>query len=150
MNNIKRKKGGFSMAEVVIAIAVIVIVSIAALVFIDFSIKNAYEISNKTQAQNFAENSLACFKVSDNINEFEANMAFFVEGFEGVEKKPTSTPGYYEYNYESDIYDFIAMITVNFGDDADTFDITVTRKGEEIVAFTYTKYTAAQNGGGLG
>ena len=138
------------MAEVVIAIAVIVIVSIAALVFIDFSIKNAYEISNKTQAQNFAENSLACFKEANEIQEFEDNMKFFLGDIEGgrfVEARPDKI---YVYEYESGIYDFIAMITVNFGDDADTFDITVTRKGKEIVSFTYTKYTAAPNGGGQG
>ena len=138
------------MVEVVIAMTVIVIVSIAALVFIDFSIKNGYEISNKTQAQNFAENSLDCFKASESFDEFESNMTFFVEGFDEITATETNTPGYYEYSYSSDIYNFVSKITVSFAEEADTFDITVVRKGEEIVSFSYTKYPKTDNGGAEG
>lgn len=138
------------MVEVIIAMAVIVIVSISALVFIDFSIKNSYEISNKTQAQNFAENSLACFKASGDLDGFEKNMEFFVEGFDEITATDTNIPGYYEYDYSSDIYDFVSKITVSFDAEKDTFDITVVRKGEEIVSFSYTKYPKTDNGGAEG
>jgi len=144
MNNIKRKKGGFSMVEVVIAMTVVVIVSIAALMFIDFSIKNAVEISNKTQAKNFAENTLACFKASDDYEDFKAKIKFFLgeEGDNLIESRPE---GRFVYSYTSDIYNFTSKIQVEFCDDedaekTDTFEITVTRKGEEIVHFEFTKY----------
>jgi len=49
------------------------------------------------------------------------------------------------YSYTSDIYNFTSKIQVEFCDDedaekTDTFEITVTRKGEEIVHFEFTKY----------
>jgi prepilin-type N-terminal cleavage/methylation domain-containing protein len=139
MNDTMRKKGGFSLAEVVIAIAVIVIVSIASIMFIDLSLKTSVEIANKTQAQNFAENALACFKASSDSDEFEVNMSFFLnETFaEGTNDENDFTTYFYE--YKSERYEFIAKISVRFDAGGDNFVIEVTRHDEKIIDFKYDK-----------
>ena len=142
MNNVLRKKGGFSISEVVIAMAVIVLVGIASIMFMDLSIKSSVETGNKTQAQNFAENTLACFKAAESPDEFEANMSFFLGEtfFAGIEDE--SGTNTYHYDYESGRYQFTAKISVNFGSDGEGsyFTIAVERHGEDIIAFDYTKY----------
>lgn len=67
MNN----KKGFSLAETVIALAVIVVVSITALTIVMSSIKNKVNIATKLDAQNFAYNALECFKVSSDDDGFK-------------------------------------------------------------------------------
>ena len=128
------------MAEVVIAIAVIVLVSIASIMFIDLSLKTSVEIANKTQAQNFAENALACFKASSTSGEFEENMSFFLNDTfaEGTNDENDFTTYFYE--YESERYEFIAKISVRFDEGGDdNFVIEVTRHDEKIINFKYDK-----------
>ena len=73
----KRKfKNGYSLVEVVIALSVIVVISIAALSTVLSSVATKQAAINKTEAQNFAENAWECFKVSDDDEKFVSNVNF--------------------------------------------------------------------------
>ena len=60
----KRRKSGFSIMETVIALAVIVLVTAAALSVVMASISSRIKQSNYSEAQDFAHNILECFKAA--------------------------------------------------------------------------------------
>ncbi len=133
MNN----KKGFSLAEAVIALSVIVIVSVCALSIVLSSISAKQNAIDKEKAQYFANNAWECFKASDNETDFISNMEFA----SGVSL--TFTGGACEYTSET--YKFTANIKINYTADRPTFTIAVTDKdGNEIIAISYEK---AKGGG---
>lgn len=133
MNN----KKGFSLAEAVIALSVIVIVSVCALTIVLSSISAKQTAIDKEKAQYFANNAWECFKASDSEEGFISNMEFA----ESVTLEFTDG----ECTYTSETYKFTAKITIDYTATRPTFDIAVTDKdGNEIIAFTYEK---AKGGG---
>lgn len=137
MNKEKKRKSGFSIVEVVIALAVVVIVTASALSIVMAAISARVKTVNRSEAQNFAHNMWECFKASENGTEFESNVKFAYEGLE-LNKDPDDET---KYTYTSDKNNFEATITVNFLDAKSTFDIVVkdVKNDEEIVSFSYTK-----------
>ena len=77
MKRIKRKNG-FSLAEVIVALAIVAIVSVAALSIVSSSINARVNAINRTNAQIFADNILECFKASENESGFKNNVQFAV------------------------------------------------------------------------
>jgi prepilin-type N-terminal cleavage/methylation domain-containing protein len=118
MNQIKSKKG-YSLVEVIIALTVIVVVSATALTVILYSISLRHAEINKSQAQNFAENVMECFKAADDTEEFERLVKFS----EGVELKPI--PEWDAYTYTSIEKNFIVGITVDFELERPEFSIEI-------------------------
>lgn len=133
-----KSKSGFSMMEVVIALAVITVVTLASLTTVMASISARVKIVNRSEAQNFAQNVWECFKVSDNIAELETNVKF-AEG-EEVALTPNGTDefGNSIYNYTSDKNNFTATITVDFESGEFYIDV-IDNKDETIVSFSYLK-----------
>lgn len=74
-----RKKKGFSIVEVVIALTVIVIVTFSALSIIMASTTKRVNAINKTEAQNFASDILECFKASNSFSEFQDNVYYALD-----------------------------------------------------------------------
>ncbi len=139
MNKTKRNSG-FSIMETVIALAIIVIVTFAALTVVMSSISARVKQVNHSEAQDFAHNVLECFKASDDISELEANIKFA----EGKDVTLTSS-GTDIYTYTSEKNNFTATITANFTNG--NFDISVIdNKGNEIVSFDYDKYVSQEGG----
>ena len=136
----KRKfKNGYSIVEVVIALSVIVVISIAALSTVLSSVATKQAAINKTEAQNFAENAWECFKVSDDDEKFVSNVNF-AEGVtlaDGV----AGENGYKVYTYYSEENKFTAQISVKFpANERAEFKIDVTDKnGKSIISFSYQK-----------
>jgi Tfp pilus assembly protein PilV len=129
-----RSKRGFTIAEVIIALTIIVIVSISSLSVIASAVSANVVSETNIKAQYFAESAWECFKVSENDAEFENNMKFA----EGVDLVKNGESGPYEYSPENG--KFKAVIEVAFGDEKDTFHVTVTDSdGETIVELTYEK-----------
>ncbi len=136
-----RKRNGFSIVEVVIALSVIVIVSITALSIALSSVSTRVAAINRTQAQSFADNVLESFKAAEDEAEFISLVAFA----EGV----TLTDGALDedgntvYTYYSEENKFMAQISVKFVEnqtERSEFEINVTDKdGDEIVSFPYRK-----------
>lgn len=72
------KKRGFTLAESVLALAVISIVSVSALTLIISAQKSTISAAQKQQAQLFAADIIACYRVSDATvgNSFADNVKF--------------------------------------------------------------------------
>lgn len=130
------KKRGFSIMEAVIALAVIVLVTAAALTVVLAAISARVKAVNKSEAQNFAYNVWECFKVSDDIGEFEANVKF-AEGVKLDEPTPDAS-GNQVYTYTSEKNKFTAIITVDFIS-GEFYIYVENNKTEEIVSFDYIK-----------
>ena len=124
-------KDGVSIAEVVIALSIIVVVSMTALTLVLSSFSVRSTLITRTQGINFADNAWECFKAADDADEFKS----LVENVTGL--TPTEDTKY--------IYDgngFTATITVTYKDgERPSFDITVTedKDGDEIISFKYVK-----------
>ena len=124
-------KDGVSIAEVVIALSIIVVVSMTALTLVLSSFSVRSTLITRTQGINFADNAWECFKAADDADEF---FELLVENVTGL--TPTEDTKY--------IYDgngFTAVITANYDDARPYFDITVTesKDGDEIISFKYVK-----------
>ena len=137
MLKLKRKKG-FSLVEVVIALAVIVIVSAGAITIIISSFAAKTKTINKSNAQSFADNLWESFKVSESADEFESAVAFSV----GIELEgETGTNGKTVYTYILPESNFEARISVGFSDiERDEFEISIFEDdGDSIISFSYNK-----------
>lgn len=116
-----RDKRGFSLVEVVVALAVIVTVSVAAMSFIKTSsIASDRELAY-SEARLYASNALEIFKYAENKTQYT----------ELVEKKltPLDEDGYVS-----------VKITVNYEATENTFTATATKQnGDTLFKLTYTK-----------
>ncbi len=114
-------KRGFSLVEVVVALAVIVTVSVAAMSFIKTSsIASDRELAY-SEARLYASNALEIFKYAENTDKYT----------ELVKKKltPLDEDGYVS-----------VEITANYEATESTFTATATKQnGDELFKLTYTK-----------
>ena len=129
-NTLKRKRG-FALAETVIALTVVLMVSAAALTMIMSSILVKTTSIIETEARGFASDALECFKVSDDHDAFKENLEFAVG--KPLTDRNDADPNAYQYVFDG----FVANIKVN--DDLTEFEIQLVNKNEEILAFTYRK-----------
>ena len=107
-------KRGFSLIEVIMALAVVVIVSVAALSITLSSVPAKLNAMNKTRAQNFAADAWECFKVADGEDDFLSLLDFAV----GVtEKTETAVPDGQEPDFETSGEDRgLLLKTEHYGD----------------------------------
>ena len=87
--NLKSRRG-FSLAEVVVALAVIVIVTGAALLLVNSHTKLQVRTAQNISAANTVENAIECFRFAANEDDFKE--VFFVDVL-GMEK-PDATGSY--------------------------------------------------------
>ena len=135
------------MMEVVIALAVITVVTLASLTTVMASISARVKIVNRSEAQNFAQNVWECFKVSENKDDFIENVKF-VLNIDKEEESPfeeSEADGKTVYKYTSDKNNFTATITVDFAT-GELYIKIDDNKGEEIVSFDYDKYVSQEGG----
>jgi len=125
------RKSGFSVAEAVIALTVIVLVSAAALTIVLSSISAKVTAMDKAQAQNFAANAWECFKVSETTAEFAENMRF-AEGAELIVTGGVCT-------YTSETHQFVAEMVLNYAAERPVLEMSVTYRGKTLITFSYTK-----------
>lgn len=124
-----KRKSGVGVAETIIALAVVTIVTVAAFSLVTSSILAKVSAINKTEGQNFAQDVWECFKVSENDSEFIENVKFAT----GVD-----FTGSADYTYTSNRFN--AEIDVDFGSEPKTFSVNVTdEKDRDIVSFNYEK-----------
>lgn len=134
-----RKKRGYSLVEVVIALTVIVTVSITALTIVLSSVATKQTAIHKTEAQNFAQSVWECFKVSDNEADFVSNVDF-AEGVT-LSDGTLDEDGYTVYTFDSEENKFTAIIKVRYYETLRS-DLSVDildKDGDSIVSFTYQK-----------
>ena len=126
-----KRKRGFALAEAVIALTVVLMVSAAALTMIMSSILVKTTSVIETEARGFASDALECFKAADDKAEFEENLEFVLGA-------PLDDKNADENAYQCVFDGFVANIEVN--DALTEFEIRlVNKKAEEILAFAYRK-----------
>lgn len=129
----KRRKSGFSIMETVIALAVIVLVTAAALSVVMASISSRIKQSNYSEAQDFAHNIIECYKAAHDPVEFVENA-----GFAGIELIQNDS-NYYKCTTSR----FTAEIEVDFSLtgslDMDIYVNSNSNNDENKLSFTYTK-----------
>ena len=72
----KNKKRGFTLAETVIALAIIAVVSVSSLSLILSAQKSTFAALEKQQAQLYAADIISCYRVSDSKQDFKSNVEF--------------------------------------------------------------------------
>ena len=135
MNN--KRKAGFSMVEVVIALAIILAVSIVAISITLSSITNRITIVNRTHAQYFADNVWECFKAETKDNEYVELLKFT---YPDTDDTFDENVDFSSASVESSKYNFRAELTVDYTDRPTiTVEVKELDDGDEIISFTYTK-----------
>ena len=135
----RQQESGFSIVEVVLALAIIVTVTFTALSLCVSFLSATENAIHVTQAQSFADNVWESFKAAENEEEFLA-LVSFAEGIT-LTDGATDVSGNAVYTYHCEENRFTAKITVGFPEDAQAIlTITVTDKnGENIISFSYRK-----------
>ena len=141
-----KRNGGFSIMEAVIALAVIVIVTVSALSIATSSLVAKTKLINRSQAQSFAQDVWECFKVSDDKDEFDANLIFAIDAIDAIntidaidaiDKTLVYDSKSNSYRYNSKRFDAKIKIDNSFS------ELTVTvldKNGKEIISLNYDKY----------
>lgn len=134
-----RKNHGFSIVEVVIALAVIMIVTVTAISIVLSSISTKVNAIQKTQAQSFAENVWESFCAAESEEEF-LSLVSFAEGIT-LTDGTIDGDGNTVYIYHSEAQAFVAQISVCFPEQARSeFMIDVKDEdGRSIISFSYQK-----------
>ncbi|MBQ2736901.1 MAG: type II secretion system protein [Clostridia bacterium] len=150
----RKNKGGFSLVEVVIALAIIVMVMGAGLSITLSSITTKVKAINRTHAQNFAENVLECFKEADTTTEFK-NFLSILDTDGDAHSEIKDETEYFICTHESGGYQFTAYIAVTYkAGNRPLLEINVWGENneEKIIEFSYEKgaiVAPAGEGGGI-
>ncbi len=139
MSSYSKRKSGFTIVELVIALAIIVAVSFTALSVALSSVAAKRNAINKTEARSFANDTWECFKASESEEEFLSNVEFSTSAELG--EGQTDDDGYTIYAYQSEENIFSATVRVKFSESARSeFAVEVTDKdGDNIISFSYKK-----------
>ena len=93
IRNLKKlNKRGFTLAESVLALAIISIVSVGTLSLILSAQNSTVSAAQKQQAQLYAADIIACYRVSDSDADFNENVTFAI-GKEIIDNKITLNDG---------------------------------------------------------
>ena len=92
----KLNKRGFTLAESVLALAIIAIVSVGTLSLILSAQNSTVSAAQKQQAQLYAADIIACYRVSDSDADFNENVTFAI-GKEIIDNKITLNDGLIAY-----------------------------------------------------
>ena len=123
---LNKHKRGFTLAETVLALAVISITSVGTLSLILASQRATPSAAQKQQAQLFATDIVHCFRVSDtdtSLESFKSNVEFAL----GKEIADINT------------FALDKELTANVEINDNTVKVTVTKDGKEVAKLSFTK-----------
>ena len=136
----RNRKGGFSIAEAIIALTVIVVISMTALTIVMSSFAAKTTLITRSQGISFADNVWECFKEAEDLDEFKAlvvNAGIMPSDVADDIESETS------FSYNNKEYKYTAKITVVYSNGVrPKLDIVVSEMDDsdsEIISFTYTK-----------
>lgn len=97
MFRLVKNNRGFSVVEVVIAMAIVGLVTAAALVIMVGSVESTQNTLNEAAAQNFVANAVECYVgVDGNVGEFRDSMVSLGYSLDGGEYSTCNLPGGYQ------------------------------------------------------
>lgn len=134
-----KSKGGFTILEVVIAMAIIAIVTATAASIMTSAQKSMARSQKSVLAANDIANITECFKYtvceSGNIDDFEKAVAFaFGLASEGF---TTTTDGDYKFIYELTRDGYVITVTVTTGTEKTVNSVAKDGDGKVIFELTY-------------
>ena len=132
-------KNGITIAEAVIAMTVITIVTVSAISIILSSTVSTKKATYITEAQDFALSALECFRTSENEDDFKSALEF-IGGYSG---EITENADNYTLTLENSGYN-VSIIAEYSDSGADRFSVSVT-DGESAVTDTI-EFTKASRG----
>ena len=109
----KLNKRGFSLAESVLALAVISISSVGILSLVISTQRATINAAQKQQAQLYAMDIINCYRVSNSTKTFQENMDWALDG-----------------DYEANL---------EFSEDKKTLTVTISKDGKDLSSFSFTK-----------
>lgn len=122
MKRLYRRKG-VGLTEAIVAMAIIIVVSVAAVGLLTRFANNASDSFHQAEAINLVNNALECFKFSTSQNEFDLNMMRWLnvtdwQRTDGVHYTYTSIQGYtvtmrVSYGYSARLARFTASVRRN-------------------------------------
>lgn len=128
----KINKKGFSIVEVVIAMAVITLVTVTAISIATGADKNARTALYRTDAQLFAADAVECFKATKNVNDFKN--ALESRGVPGYESEELTTTLFFNLSPSG----YVAIVIY----DTNSISVTVSDNSNIVTQLTYTKGVA--------
>ena len=135
MRKFLSKNGGYSLVELVVALALIILISAVWLSVIYSSIHAPNNASSKAEAQSFCENVWEAFKASHDDTQFVQNVTFA----NGINLEEIDVQDGYTYYVYAKQERYVVEIKVKF-DDKPTIDVLAKDKhGREILAFEFVK-----------
>ena len=131
--NSTRKKG-FTIVELVVAMAVIVIVSTTAISLVSFQNRNYLRTTQTLTATNMAENAIECFRWAGknpmNSSVEEAFEVAYKATLNGIEMSETNEGSNATYTLEANGM----TITIELSDGANTLNFeAVAKEGEKVI-----------------
>lgn len=136
----KKRNRGFTVVEVVIAMAIIVIVTVAA-VSLFVSAQNARKsLLATSNAQHFAEDARLAFRTADDETEFLSYLTFAREGTT-LTDAGVASDGTHTYLYVNGTHGYTATLAVRYSTaERSTFSIRITRgEDHELLRLSYEK-----------
>lgn len=131
MSKVLRNKRGISLAEAVIAMAVILIVSATATTLVTYFARISARMTQRNEATDITQNSFECFAFCDTKADFDAKLTWLD----------------YAFDNEDDVYtlegnDYTITMTIHFGEQYATFAAEAhDKKGRGILEIPlYTRY----------
>ncbi len=131
-----KKRGflrGFTLAETVLALAVISITSVATLSLILSAQRATTSAAQKQQAQLFAADIVNCFRVSDTYSDFEDHLEFAL-GLEETALQDTLQDN----QQDIQLKDMIATVKI----DTNILTVTVKNDNKDLAKMEFTKGVA--------
>ena len=123
----KLNKRGFTLAESVLALAVIAITSVGTLSLILSAQKATISAAQKQQAQLYAADIIACYRVSENETALQQNIKFAL----GMEDEETAL--------DLSNIPLNKDMTANVNVEDKTLTVTITNDGKDLTTLTFTK-----------
>ena len=129
------KKRGFTLAESVLALAVISITSVGTLSLVLSSQRATISAAQKQQAQLYAADIVNCYRVSKTYNDFtnNVNWAISLDNTWDGSANTIDLKG-----------DFVANLTYDIEDEK-TLTVTITDGSKKLTELTFTKGVALSN-----
>ena len=123
----KLNKRGFTLAESVLALAVIAITSVGTLSLILSAQKATISAAQKQQAQLYAADIIACYRVSENETALQQNIKFAL----GMEDEETAL--------DLSNIPLNKDMTANVNVEDKTLTVTIMNDGKDLTTLTFTK-----------
>jgi len=136
MNKKILNKNGISIAEVVIAMAVVTIVTVTSLSIVFTSTRSTQKAAYTTAAQYFAADAVECFRAAKDAEQFETAMTFR-GGYTLCEPSAVDPEkeSQYQYTYQLADSGYSAVVTLNYPDkERPSFTVAVTDHEGRVVA----------------